>query len=90
MKKRLLKAMPHIPLLKIRPELSEQETYDQEGMENNDVVNGDEENVDDNTACQAHPNDNTRATRKFFQPLLKRIRFRKKRYDNDEIALVEM
>ena len=90
MKKRLCKAMPHVPLLKIRPELSEQETYDQGGTENNDVVDGDEENVDDNTACQAHSEDDTRKTRKFFQPLIKRIRFRKKQYDNDEIALVEM
>ena len=51
MKKLLRKAMPHIPLLKLRPELADQETT--EVSENEDVVNGQgdaEVNVNDNTS----------------------------------------
>ena len=43
MKKRLCKAMPHVPLLKLRPEPSVEVIYDQESIdstENRDVVNG--------------------------------------------------
>ena len=46
MKKRLLKAMPRVSLLKLRPELSEEVVNDRESMAsigNNDVATGDNE-----------------------------------------------
>ena len=88
MKKRLLKVMPHIPLLKIRPEVvelnknAEERTED---AENNDVMNDhgdDETNVDDNATCQAHSVDCCFC--------VKRIFFRRRESDNDEIPLVDM
>ena len=50
--------MPHVNLLKLRPELSEQDPYDQGTPEvtgNEDVVNGQgdaEINVNDYTSCE--------------------------------------
>ena len=51
--------MPHIPLLKMKPELAEQDKNDQETTEDDDddddVLNGQcdtEVNVNNNTACE--------------------------------------
>ena len=55
MKKRLGKAMPHIPLLKLKPEFAEQDKNDQETTKDDDVADGqgdDEANVYDNETCE--------------------------------------
>ena len=57
MKKRLGKSIPRVPLLKMKPELAEQDKNDQETTEDDDddVVKGQgdaEVNVNDNTACE--------------------------------------
>ena len=55
MKKRLGKAMPHVPLLKLKPELAEQDKNDQETTEDGDVADGqgdDEANDNAKTACE--------------------------------------
>ena len=94
-KKRLRKAMPHVPLLRLRPELSEQEESidDQETTEFYEMIGddcGDEANVNDNATSQSHSEDDTGRARNCFQSLVKRIHFRKRNNNNDEIALVEM
>ena len=92
MKKQLRKAMPHVPLLEMRPELSEQDATDQETTEvsgNDDVVNGQgdvEVNVNDNTACE-HDSGASSFNCCFC---VKRMMFRRKESRNDEIPLVEM
>ena len=92
MKKRLRKAMPHIPLLKLRPELAEQDKEDQEttkGTENDDMVNGQcdaQVNVNDNIGCE-HNSDLSRLKCCFC---VKRMMFWRRESDNDEIPLVEM
>ena len=86
-KKRLCKATPHIPLLKLKPELSDQETTEVSG--NEDVVNdqGDAEaNVNDNTSCE-HNSDISRFKCCFC---FKRMIVCRRESDNDEIPLVEM
>ena len=95
MKNRLRKAMPHIPLLKLRPELCEQEESidDQETTENYEMMGDecdDETNVNDNATSQSHSEDHTAGARNYFQSLVKRIRFKKMKNNNDEIPLVEM
>ena len=71
MQKRLRKAMPHIPLLKLRPELCEQEESidGQANTENYKMMDDDcddEANVDDNTTSQTHSEDDTGAARNYF------------------------
>ena len=91
MKKRLRKAMPRIPLLKLRPELCEQEESidGQANTENYEMMDDDcddEANVNDSTTSQSH----SEAARNYFQSLVKRISFKKMKNNNDEIPLVEM
>ena len=92
MKKRLRKAMLHIPLLKLRPELAEQDKEDQEiteGTENDDVVNGQcdaQVNVNDNIGCE-QGSDMSRLKCCFC---VKRMIFCSRHSENDEIPLVEM
>ena len=79
MRKRLRKAMLHIPLLKLRPELCEQEESI-DGQENYEMINDDCDdgaNVNDNATSQSHSEDDTGAARNYLQSLVKRIRFKK-------------
>ena len=79
MKKRLHKAMPRVPLLKLRPELSGEVIYDRESMEsieNQDAMDG----QDDNEANMIIPI-YTRFLRMFFCM---------RNSGNDEMRLVEM
>ena len=94
MKKRLRKVMPHIPLLKLRPELSDKEESidDQaniENIENHEVVNSDGddeanviENADTRSAIGMIKSIHTR-----FQRLTSCTR---KCTRKDEIPLIEM
>ena len=50
----------------------------------------DEANVNDNATSQSHSEDDTGTVRNCFQSLVKRIHFKKRKNNNDEIALVEM
>ena len=94
MKKRLRKAMPHIPLLKLRPELCEQEESiggqaNTETTENHEVVNsdGDDEadvidNADTRSAIGMIKSIHTR--------FLKLTSWTRKCARKDEIPLIEM
>ena len=94
MKKRLHKAMPHVPLLKLNPGLAEQIKNDHkaettEDTQNDDVVNGQgdaELNVNDNTACEHDSN----VFRFNCCLCAKKMIFCRTESDNDEIPLVEM
>ena len=92
MKKRIGKAMPHVPLLRLNPGLAEQIKKDQETTEDtddDDDVNGQgdvEVNVNDNTACE-HGSDMSGFKCCFC---VKRMMFWRKESHNDEIPLVEM
>ena len=79
MKKRLHEAMPHDPLLKLRPELSEEVIYDRESIEsieNQDTMDG----QDDNEANMI---------RSIYTRFL-RMFFCMRNSGNDEMRLVEM
>ena len=76
MKKRLHKAMPRVPLLKLRPELSEEVIYDRESIENQDATDG----QDDNEANMI---------RSIYTRFL-RMFFCMRNSGNDEMRLVEM
>ena len=91
MKKRLVKAMPHIPLLELRPELSEQEPEeeandDQENIAGQNVVNGlghDELNADDSATCQGDSDNDIRksiVSGKCFRAQVNRVIFKIKQY----------
>ena len=47
-------------------------------------------NVNDIATNQSHSEDDTGAARNYNQSLIKRIRFKKMKNNNDEIPLVEM
>ena len=92
MKKRLLKAMPHVLLLELRPLLSDQQEVndDHETMENHDAVNGegnDEVNVNDNAIGQADLDEDIRkpvVSRQLLHTQIKRMIFRMKAYGKKE------
>ena len=84
--------MPHVHLLKLRPELSEQETDDQGTSEvtgNEDVANGygdAEVNMNDNTACE-HNSDISHFNCYFY--VIRMIFVRKRESDNEEFLLLK-
>ena len=86
MKKRLHKAMPHVPLLELRPILSDQEEVndDHENIEKHDAVNGegnDEVNINDNAIGQTDLDEDIRKTvvsRQLLHTQIKRMIFRMK------------
>ena len=88
MKKRLGKAMPHVPLLELRPILSGQEEVndDDESIQNHDAMNGegsDEVNINDNAIGQTELDKDVRkpvVSRQSFHTKIKRMIFRMKTY----------
>ena len=86
MKKRLRKAIPRVPLLKLRPELSEEVIYDRESMasiENNKVVTG------DNETNNSHDSEIIASIKSICTRFYRIISCRKKS-GNDEINFTKM
>ena len=92
MKKRLLKAMPHVPLIELRPLLTVQEELndDHENTENHDATNGegnDEVNVNDNAIGQAELDEDIRkpvVSKQLLPTQIKRMIFGMKTYGKRE------